>query len=318
MNLLIYIELNSSQQIKKSSLELLCFAQKENLKPHVVAIGPNTSQVADLIAKQGFSAEKVSYFENDGAYDPGPYLGVLASLVDSTTVILAPTSPVSQDVFPRLGAAKKMAVISDGINLKIDGGALGCSKSLYSGKCFAEVNFKTSSYVILMRSNQLPLGKTQDAVEAAPSQALSSAQEKLLSITNTETKESKKVDLNQAEVIVSGGRGLQEAGNFSLLEQLASTLNAGVGASRAVVDAGWVAHNMQVGQTGKTVSPNLYIACGISGAIQHLAGMSDSKVIVAVNTDAQAPIFKHATYGVVADALEFVPKLNEAFKKALS
>jgi electron transfer flavoprotein alpha subunit len=166
-----------------------------------------------------------------------------------------------------------------------------------------------------MRANQLPISETGGsaaAIEHSP------AKPDLHTLIKEVVKgASEKLDLTEANIIVAGGRGLKEAANFKLLEDLASVLGATVGASRAVVDAGWVGHGMQVGQTGKTVAPSLYIAVGISGAIQHVAGMSGSKVIVAINNDANAPIFQKATYGIVGDAFDVVPKLTEEFKKLL-
>jgi electron transfer flavoprotein alpha subunit len=189
---------------------------------------------------------------------------------------------------------------------------------MYAGKVSAEVEFKNSPVkIILMRPNSLPegkatAGKTATVVDvAAPTLDLKALVKEVVKGASS------KIDLTEANVIVSAGRGIKGPENFKILEDLAATLGGAVGASRAVVDAGWASHDMQVGQTGKTVSPTLYIACGISGAIQHLAGMSSSKVIVAINKDKEAPIFQKATYGIVGDLFEVVPLLTQEFKKLL-
>jgi len=209
-------------------------------------------------------------------------------------------------------------MISDCTDLNLSAGKAEVRRPMYSGKCSASVDFANSSQkIILMRANQLPVepasAGTPAIVTAIPLPTLD-----LKTVIKEVVKgASEKLDLTEANIIVSGGRGLKEAANFKMLEDLANVLGATVGASRAVVDAGWVPHTMQVGQTGKTVTPTLYIAVGISGAIQHLAGMGGSKVIVAINKDPNAPIFQKATYGIVGDAFEIVPKLTEEFKKVL-
>ena len=189
---------------------------------------------------------------------------------------------------------------------------------MYAGKCTAGVEFKSSdTKMVLMRPNQLPVGAPEGKKSTQVKDVAAPAVDLKTLVKQVVKGASAKLDLSEANIIVSGGRGMKEPANFKMLEELADVLGATVGASRAVVDAGWVPHGMQVGQTGKTVAPTLYIAAGISGAIQHLAGMSGSKVIVAINKDPNAPIFQKATYGIVGDALEIVPLLTAEFKKLI-
>jgi electron transfer flavoprotein alpha subunit len=229
------------------------------------------------------------------------------------------SSMLGRDLFPRVAARLNTGVATDCSELEIAAsGDVKARRALYAGKCTAEVAFENSpTKIVLMRPNQLPVApaaaRKSPSVEevAAPAGDLKTLVKEIVKGT------SGKLDLTEANIIVAGGRGMKEAASFKLLEDLADVLGATVGASRAVVDAGWVPHSMQVGQTGKTVAPSLYIACGISGAIQHVAGMTGAKVIVAINKDANAPIFQKATYGIVGDAFEILPILTQEFKKLL-
>ncbi len=317
--ILVYVE-QHHDQIKRSSQELLQAAQKSGHTVAALFLGTHGKLAAAHAASYGAQEVHVLADASLDQYNSENYLAALAQACEKIQpfILLASASSSGKDVFPRLAARLKTGVASDCIELTIQGDSVSAKKPLYSGKCFASVNFENSPVkIILMRANQLP-------VSAPDTSKTATVQEHVFNKPTLKTilKEivrgaSEKLDLTEANIIVSGGRGLKEAANFKLLENLAEALGATVGASRAVVDAGWVSHGMQVGQTGKTVAPTLYIAVGISGAIQHLAGMSGSKVIVAINSDANAPIFQKATYGIVGDLFDIVPKLTEEFKKVL-
>jgi electron transfer flavoprotein alpha subunit len=216
-----------------------------------------------------------------------------------------------------VAASLNTAIASDCTHISISNSGITVKKPMYSGKAIATVELTGTPCFALMRANQLPVEAASASVNAEVKPLDLKPLDLKYVVQNVVKGTSEKLDLTEANIIVSGGRGLKEGANFKLLNDLADVLGATVGASRAVVDAGWVSHEMQVGQTGKTVAPSLYIAVGVSGAIQHLAGMSGSKVIVAINNDPNAPIFQKSTYGIVGDLFEVLPKLTEEFKKAL-
>ena len=313
---LVFCEQDAGQ-LKNSSLELLSLAKNLFSSCVSVHIGPESAKAAAQAANYGATESIVNEDAVFANYSSEIYFNFLQQVVDkvSPDFIFASGSSSSRDLFPRLAAAKDFAFASDCTAAQKSADTLVVSKPMYSGKCTAEVSLKNKS-IVLMRANQYPINAAGSAT--ANIQNLAFAKPDLKTIVKEVVKSaSKRVDLTEANIIVSGGRGLKEAANFKVLEELADVLGGAVGASRAVVDAGWVSHSMQVGQTGKTVSPSLYFACGVSGAIQHLAGMRSSKVIVAINTDPEAPIFQYATYGIVGDALQIVPMLSQEFKKVL-
>lgn len=230
-------------------------------------------------------------------------------------LLLMGSTAMGKDLGPKVAAKLGCACVSDSVGLKYEGG-FEIRRPIYAGKCYIDVVPKTAPAIVGIRPNAFTLGEGSGA--AAPEESFDPGIAGLdlkAVIKEIQAGAGKKVELTEAEIIVSGGRGIKGPENYHLIEELANALDAAAGASRAVVDAGWVDYSNQVGQTGKTVSPNLYIACGISGAIQHLAGMSSSKCIVAINKDANAPIFKVADYGIVADLFDIVPVLKEAVQE---
>lgn len=317
--ILVFVE-SANGKIKRSAQELLS-AAKNSGHPVVALIGGSqAASFAQECAHYGASEVQLYKDSSFDQYNPELFTEMMGKVVADVqpTIILASSSSIGRDLFPRLAARLNTGVLSDCTELTFSGEDVQVKRPVYSGKVFAQMGFENSPIkIILMRPNQLPINPpVATAVANVQEQSISTPDLKTL-IKDVVKGSSEKLDLTEANIIVSGGRGLKEAGNFKLLQDLADVLGATVGASRAVVDAGWVSHGMQVGQTGKTVAPTLYIAVGISGAIQHLAGMSGAKVIVAINNDPNAPIFQKATYGLVGDLFEIVPKLTEEFKKAL-
>lgn len=311
MKLLIHLDFQNGS-LKNSSKELLTLGVAAQAEIITVAFGDGADAIADLpswgIAKH--------YTGKDDALSkthPEAFLQALSKVIEAENpdIVLGSSSTINKDIFPRLAVRTNGAFMSDLTELSLS--PFSARRPMYAGKCTAAVKIKEGvKKFLLVRPNQLTISDPKKS--QAPQLVSVSANADKMELTDVSSGGSKTLDLTEANVIISGGRGLKGGENFKLLQDMAAPLNATVGASRAVVDLGWVPHSMQVGQTGKTVAPSLYIACGISGAIQHMAGMSSSKVIVAINTDEKAPIFQKATYGIVGDIFEVAPALTEAFK----
>jgi electron transfer flavoprotein alpha subunit len=313
--ILVFCELKDGG-IRKPSLEALSEARR-------LADAAGLAVAALFVGASCAGAEQAAQYGADtilkveapslAAYSSDGYAQAIADAVQAkgATVLLSAATSAGKDVLPRAAARLDAGYAADVTGLAMAGGRLTCVRPVYAGKAFASSSFQSPVQVATTRPNVFaaavnPRAGTVEALPAPDGGFMAVVKEIL-------AKGGGKQDLTEANVIVSGGRGMKDGAHFQLLEDLADALGGVVGASRAAVDAGWgVPHSIQVGQTGKVVSPTLYIACGISGAIQHVAGMSGSKVIVAINKDPEAPIFKLATYGIVGDLFEVVPELTKA------
>jgi electron transfer flavoprotein alpha subunit len=281
------------------------------------AFGPDAGLLADECGKLG--AVRLLAVGGDGLaeYSTEPYTAALAQVIAEAkpAVVLLSGSSDGRDLAPRIAARLGAGVASDVTSLEWANDSLRARRPVYSGRAFATVEVASTPAFATCRPNAFPVEETSqgasEVVNIAPEAIESKAR-----VTETKAPEAGELTIAEADIIVSGGRGLKEAENFSIIRDLAHAIGAAVGASRATVDAGWIDHQHQVGQTGRVVGPNLYIAAGISGAIQHLAGMSSSKHIVAINKDPDAPIFRIADLGVVGDLFTILPALTEEVKKA--
>src|SRR5687768_10949218 len=313
MTVLVFTE-SKDGKLKKASREALTIARRlaESAGGDVVAFASDAA-VAEEAGK--FGAKKL-YVASVGDYLTESYAAALAQAVKDAqaSVLLFAGTSNGRDLAPRVAARLNAGVASDVDRLEWTDGKLRARRPVYSGKAFATVDVTSNPAIATARPNAFPAEEAGGG--AAEVVNVTSDASDRVKVVETRTPEAGELSIAEADIIVSGGRGLKEANNFSYIRDLAHAIGGAVGASRATVDAGWIDHQHQVGQTGRVVSPGLYIAAGISGAIQHLAGMSSSKHIVAINKDSEAPIFRIADLGVVGDLFQILPALTEEVKKA--
>jgi electron transfer flavoprotein alpha subunit len=311
----IYAELTGGK-LAPISLELLAKARALGDEIEAVALGKGAEAAAATLGKHG--ARRVLACEDEvfDQYLAQPATDTMEALVkaNSPDLILFGFSSESREVAGRLSARLGVGQVSSAIDVEAAGGGFVASVSYFGGTKVARMKVNNKPAIVLIRPKSFEAAESGGSAEIEKVTATVGADSKRAKVVERVAEKGEKVKLEDALIIVSGGRGMQGPENFALLEELADVLGGAVGASRAVVDAGWVPYSMQVGQTGKAVRPNVYIAAGISGAMQHTVGMKGSKVIIAINKDAEAPILKMADLGVVGDALKIVPKLTEAVK----
>ncbi len=278
-----------------------------------VLLGSGVDGLTEELKKYG--PDKILVADDAGLaeYTTDAYSNVLAELIQSSdpAVIIMGASAQGKDLAGRLAAKLDAGVAMDCVKVQLDNGNLTYTRPMFGGKINADVEIDGAPQIVAIRPNVMDI--TEAAKDSAVEKATVQLGEVKTAIVEKKMETGDKVELTEADIIVSGGRGT--GGDYAGIEALANALGAAVGASRSAVDEGWRPHSDQVGQTGKTVSPTLYVACGISGAIQHLAGMSTSKYIVAINKDEEAPIFSKADFGIVGDLFEVVPAITEGVKK---
>jgi electron transfer flavoprotein alpha subunit len=322
MNILAFAE-QRDKKLKKSAFEVVraarSIADQTGGEVTALVIGDDVQAFAAELG--GFGASKILAVQQPklGAYSSTAYAKVIAETAkkEQAEVVLLAATAMGKDSAPRVAVKLDAGLASDCTALTVDGGHIIATRPVYAGKALTEIKITSAVKVFTLRPNVFPAGESSGTAGTVESVDIPLDESDFASFVLETTQATGTVDVAEADTIVSGGRGMKGPENFKMIEELATVLGGAVGASRAVVDAGWRPHHEQVGQTGKTVSPSLYIAVAISGSIQHLAGMSSSKYIVAINKDKDAPIFQIADYGIVADAFDIVPAITLESKKLL-
>lgn len=318
----------SEGTVRKVTFEMLSevrkIADKKAEEVSAVCLGKDISALADNFAPYG--ADKVYLVDHEllNQYTTDGYAKVLSDLINKhqPAIVLFGATVLGKDLSAKVAAKVNAGLATDCTEIHLDdGGNFYVKRPMYAAKAYVDVGFKNTEIMMASIRPNVFIPSPPDAARKADVETVTSelaADDIRVTIVDVIKTAAGKQDLTEAEIIVSGGRGMKEAENFKYIEGLADVLGATVGASRAAVDAGWRPQSDQVGQTGKVVAPNLYIACGISGSIQHYAGMGTSKVIVAINKDEEAPIFSKCDYGIVDDLFKVVPPLTEELKKLLA
>ncbi len=321
MKVLAFAEQRDTK-FRKSSFETVQAAKKiaDQLGAEFVAlvIGSGVGSIAGELGQYGASRVIVVDDPSLAQHSNSAYAKVIAEVAkkESAGIIFLPASQMGKDIAPRIAVKLEAGLASDCVAVKVENSEVIATRPVFAGKALLDVKVTTAVKMFTLRPNVFT-AVPSDGNATTETVSVPLTPEDLATMVKEVKVATGRPDVTEADIVVSGGRGLKGAENWPLIENLADVLGAAVGASRAVVDAGWRPHDEQVGQTGKTVAPTMYIACGISGAVQHLAGMSSSKCIVAINKDKDAPIFQVADYGIVGDVFDVLPELTAELKKVL-
>lgn len=320
MNILAYIE-SRGGKIKSAGFETVSYGRKladiVGGKLTALLIGSSLNGLADEVEKFGPDNILLAEHPDLDGYSPEGYREAIlaASTRSDAKVVLISATSLGRDLAPTVAARLDAALLPDCTGVEYVEGRLTVTRPVYAGRCIMTFTATAWPVVLSIRPKAFPVTPREAGATERSSLEVNLEGKIRARVVETRVEAAEKLDVSEADIIVCGGRGMKTPENFSMIEDLAGVLGGAVGVSRPVVDIEWRPHSEQVGQTGKVVNPTLYIAAGISGAIQHLAGMRTSKVIVAINKDPEAPIFKSADYGVVGDALEILPALTQAIKE---